>query len=485
MVKHDKNLSKGFIDSIQDGVIWLRDAALPVGSSILFTNGTKGLVLSVSETRSAALALGPWRDLSVNGTFTLDSSPFSLGVSNELLGRVINPLGEVLDGKPQIHYTKTLPYEREALGIIEREPIDTPLSTGVLAVDAMIPIGRGQRQLFLGDRGTGKTTLALETLINQKDSNVVGIFVCIGQKRSDVATLTETLVEEGAMGHTVVVSADASEASALWYLAPFAGATIAEYFMEQGRDVVIVYDDLTKHAWAYREMSLLMGRPAGREAYPGDIFYLHSRLLERATKRAKKLGGGSITALPIVETQSGDVSAYIPTNVISITDGQIYFETDLFFKGIRPAINPGLSVSRVGGAAQIKATKKLSGKLRLSLSQYWELTGFASFGATNDKVVHKKLERGKRIIELFKQDQHSPYSQEEEVALLFLLDSGYLDTVEATRVKEVKREFLSFMHEHHSKAIKEIEKIKNLTPEVIEALELALKNFKAVFDINI
>ncbi len=484
-MKKDAKMPHGTIDSVQDGVIWLKGAKLPMGSSIIFENGTKGLVLSVSEPKSAVLALGEWRNLSVGGSYTFDSSPFSLGVSDELLGRVIDPLGIVLDGKPQIKFTKTLPYERDALGIIERDPVDTPLSTGVLAVDAMVPIGRGQRQLMIGDRGTGKTTLALETLINQKDTNVIGIYVCIGQKRSDVATLTETLVEEGAMGHTIVVNADASQAAALWYLAPFAGATIAEYFMEKGRDVVIVYDDLTKHAWAYREMSLLMGRAAGREAYPGDIFYLHSRLLERATKRSKKLGGGSITALPIIETQGGDVSAYIPTNVISITDGQIYFETDLFFKGIRPAINPGLSVSRVGGAAQIKATKKLSGKLRLSLSQYWELTGFASFGGTTDQTVHKKLERGKRIIELFKQSQHSPYSQAEEVALLYLLDSGYLDSISVLRIKEVKREYLSFMHEHTKEVFALIDAEKELNSAVTKALEMSLIEFKKVFDVNL
>jgi F-type H+-transporting ATPase subunit alpha len=344
----------------------------------------------------------------------------------------------------------------------------------------MIPIGRGQRELLIGDRGTGKTTLAIDTIINQKKTNVLAVYVAIGQKRSDVASLIERLIEEDALSRTVVVAADASTPAAFWYIAPFAGATIAESLRESGRDVVIIYDDLTKHAWSYREISLLMGRPAGREAYPGDVFYLHSRLLERANKRAKEFGGGSITALPIIETQAGDVGSYIPTNVISITDGQVYFETDLFFKGIRPAVNPGLSVSRVGGTAQTKAIKKLSGKLRLTLSQYWELTGFSQFGGGGDKTIAKKLLEGERLLEALKQNQGAPYNHEQEVALLYLVQSGFLQEIDLSEVKAAMKSYISRVVSNE-KLVHLIEAKQELTPEVVAGLDEALVTVKKQF----
>ncbi|MBP9687661.1 F0F1 ATP synthase subunit alpha [Candidatus Woesebacteria bacterium] len=468
----------GEVIAVADGIAWVSFPKLTNGHVVLFENKVQGLVMSVGE-RSCVLILGDPTSIRSGMSVTTTNTPLSVPVGDALLGRVINPLGVPLDGEP-LETDETLPVERPALSIAKREPVNEPLSTGVLAVDAMIPIGRGQRELLIGDRGTGKTTLAIDTIINQKKTNVLAVYVAIGQKRSDVASLIERLIEEDALSRTVVVAADASTPAAFWYIAPFAGATIAESLRESGRDVVIIYDDLTKHAWSYREISLLMGRPAGREAYPGDVFYLHSRLLERANKRAKEFGGGSITALPIIETQAGDVGSYIPTNVISITDGQVYFETDLFFKGIRPAVNPGLSVSRVGGTAQTKAIKKLSGKLRLTLSQYWELTGFSQFGGGGDKTIAKKLLEGERLLEALKQNQGAPYNHEQEVALLYLVQSGFLQEIDLSEVKAAMKSYISRVVSNE-KLAHLIEEKQELTPEVVAGLDEALVTLKKQF----
>jgi F-type H+-transporting ATPase subunit alpha len=471
----------GHVIAVADGIAWISFPFLTNGHVVVFENKVKGLVMSVGE-RSCVLVLGDPTSIRANMAVTTTGEPLSVPVGDALLGRVIDPLGTPLDNK-DLDIKTTLPIERPALAISKREPVSQPLSTGVLAVDAMIPIGRGQRELLIGDRGTGKTTLAVDTIINQKDTGVLAVYVAIGQKRSDVASLIEKLIEEDALSRTVVVAADASTPAAFWYIAPFAGATIAEALRESGRDVVIIFDDLTKHAWSYREISLLMGRPAGREAYPGDVFYLHSRLLERANKRAKEFGGGSVTALPIIETQGGDVSSYIPTNVISITDGQVYFETDLFFKGIRPAVNPGLSVSRVGGAAQTKAVKKLSGKLRLTLSQYWELTGFSQFGGGGDKTIAKKLLEGERLLEALKQNQGAPYNHEQEVALLYLIQSGFLEEIELSEVKTAILRFIALVLAN-TKLTKLIHEKQELTDEVVEGLEKALAPVKKDFSLQ-
>lgn len=402
-------------------------------------------------------------------------------VGEALLGRVVSPLGLPIDGKGEIKYDQTRPIEAQSPGIADRKSVDVPLQTGIKAIDAMVPIGRGQRELIIGDRGTGKSAVAIDTIINQKGTGVICIYVAIGQKASTVARLTRTLEKYGAKDYTIVVAATASDSAPLQYLAPYAGVTMGEFFMDQGKDVLIVYDDLSKHAVAYRAMALLLRRPPGREAYPGDVFYLHSRLLERAARRNEAAGGGSITALPIIETLAGDVSGYIPTNVISITDGQIYLETDLFYSGIRPAVNVGLSVSRVGGSAQIKAMKAVAGTLRLDLAQYRELAAFAQFGSDLDKATKAQLDRGVRMTELLKQPQYAPLSVERQVISLYAGTKGYIDDVPVTDVTRFEAELLNYIDVNAPEIAQDIIAQKKLTDENEEALKKALSDFKQTF----
>jgi F-type H+/Na+-transporting ATPase subunit alpha len=394
-----------------------------------------------------------------------------------MLGRVISPLGQPLDGKGKINAKVFVPVEKKAPGVIKRQPVKEPLATGIKAIDSMIPIGRGQRELIIGDRQTGKTAVALDTIINQKGKDVICIYVAIGQKTSTVAKVIQTFEEHGAMDYTIVVSANASEPAPLQYLAPYSGAAIGEYFRDSGRHALIVYDDLSKHAWAYRQVSLLLRRPPGREAYPGDVFYLHSRLLERAAKMSDEFGGGTLTALPIIETQAGDVSAYIPTNVISITDGQIYLETDLFYSGIRPAINAGLSVSRVGGSAQIKAMKQVAGRLRIDLAQYRDLEAFAKFGSDLDKATQQQLHRGQRLVEILKQDQYVPLQFEQQIVVIFAATNGYLDPVAINQVRRFEQEFLSFLQIRQPKLLPDIAGRKILDDDIKQRLTKALEEF--------
>ena len=434
-----------------------------------------------------------------NGTVALFTAVMALGIKegdevrctgriaevpagDALIGRVVDPLGRPLDGKGPIKANKTRPMERVAPNVVLRKSVDTPVQTGIKAIDSMIPIGRGQRELIIGDRSIGKTAIALDTIINQKGGDLTCVYVAIGQKVSKVARVVATLETYGAMEHTIVVAANASDSVALQYLAPYAGCAMAEEFMEQGKDALNVYDDLSKHAWAYRQLSLLLQRPPGREAYPGDVFYLHSRLLERAAKYADEYGGGSLTALPIIETQAGDVSAYVPTNVISITDGQIYVETDLFNAGIRPAVNAGLSVSRVGSAAQTKAMKQVAGRLRLELAQYRELAAFAQFGTAElDKATRAQLERGRRITEILKQPQYSPVAMEKQVLILYATINGYIDDIPADKVSTFETNFHKFMETNHPEIATAIAREGEISPATEEALKTAIEEFKRSF----
>ncbi len=393
-----------------------------------------------------------------------------------MIGRVVNPLGHPLDGQAEIKADSDMPMEKIAPGVITRASVNTPLQTGIISIDAMIPIGRGQRELIIGDRGTGKTAIAIDTIINQKGKDVICIYVAVGQKESKIAKIVARLKEEGAMDHTIVVVAGASDSAAMSFIAPYAGCAIGEYFMEKGLDALVVYDDLSKHAWAYRELSLLLRRPPGREAYPGDVFYLHSRLLERAAKLNKDFGGGSLTALPIIETQAGDVSAYIPTNVISITDGQIYLETDLFYQGIRPAVNAGLSVSRVGSSAQIKAMKKVAGKLRLELAQYRELAAFAQFGSDLDEETRRQIERGKRLTETLKQPQYAPRPVEEQVVMIFTVIEGLLDSVEPDKIARTQKAILTTLRTDKKNILERIREKKELDEKLAEELSQCIKD---------
>ncbi len=395
-----------------------------------------GMALNLEESSIGAIIFGDYAQLKSGDSVKVTGQIMQVPASEDLFGRVINPLGEPKDGKGEIKAKKMMPVEVVAPGVITRQSVNQPVQTGIKAIDSVIPIGRGQRELIIGDRGTGKTAIVMDAIINQKDSDIICVYVAIGQKESKVAKLVAKLEEQGAMDKTIIVVAGASDPAPLWYLAPYAGVAIAEYFMAQGKDVLIAYDDLSKHAWAYRQISLLLRRPPEREAYPGDVFYLHSRLLERSAKLNKDFGGGSITALPIIETQAGDVSAYIPTNVISITDGQIYLESDLFYKGQRPAVNVGLSVSRVGGSAQIKAMKKVAGKLRLDLAQFRELEAFSQFSSDLDEATKSQLERGRRLTEVLKQPQYKPWPVEEQVLTLYAATNGYFDKIEVEKLNE-------------------------------------------------
>ncbi len=456
------------------------------GELVQFPNDVVGMVLNLEEDSVGVVLFGEDRLIKEGDTVKRTGKIVQVPVGKELLGRVVDPLGNPIDGRGPVNAKEFLPVERKAPGVIYRQPVKEPLQTGLKAIDAMIPIGRGQRELIIGDRQTGKTAIAVDTIINQKsthqtDAPVYCIYVAIGQKQSTVAQVVKTLEQYGALEYTIVVSATASEPAPLQYLAPYAGCAMGEYFRDNGMHALVIYDDLTKHAWAYRQMSLLLRRPPGREAYPGDVFYLHSRLLERAAKLSDDLKGGSLTALPIIETQLGDVSAYIPTNVISITDGQIYLEPSLFYAGQRPAINVGISVSRVGGNAQIKAMKQVAGRLRLDLAQYRELEAFAKFGSDLDKATQQQLTRGQRLVEILKQDQYVPMPVEKQIAIIFAGTGGYLDDLPVEVVRRFEEEFLAYMETKHADILSEIAEKKVISDELRERMEKAVEEFKAIF----
>jgi F-type H+-transporting ATPase subunit alpha len=470
----------GTVIEIGDGIARIHGLAAAKYNELLqFPNEIMGIALSLEEDSVAAVVLGDYTTIKEGDEVRCTGRIAEVPVGDGLIGRVVDPLGRPLDGKGPVKTDKIRPLERVAPGVTLRKPVDTPVQTGIKAIDSLIPIGRGQRELIIGDRSTGKTAITLDTIINQKGGDLICIYVAIGQKASKVARVVATLEAHGAMEHTIVVVANAADSVAMQYLAPYAGCAIGEEFMEQGKDALVIYDDLSKHAWSYRQLSLLLRRPPGREAYPGDVFYLHSRLLERAAKYAPEYGGGSLTALPIIETQAGDLSAYVPTNVISITDGQIYLETDLFNAGIRPALNVGLSVSRVGSAAQTKAMKQVAGRLRLDLAQYRELAAFAQFGTSElDKTTRAQLERGQRITEVLKQPQYAPMSVERQVMILYAAISGYLDDVPGDKVGAFEANFQRFMEANHPEIGKKIAKQKEITPETEEKLKAAVSEFK-------
>lgn len=451
------------------------------GELVALHDGVYGMVQNLRENEVGIVLLGGATEIKEGDMVRRTGEIMEIPVGDAMLGRIVNPLGLPLDGKGAIKTQVKYPIEHQAPGIAARQPVDVPLQTGLKAVDALVPIGRGQRELIIGDRGTGKTAIAIDTILNQKGKDVICIYVAIGQKASSVARLYHTFEQYGASAYTMIVAATAADTAPMQYLAPYAGAAVGEYFMDQGKDVLIVYDDLSKHAVAYRAMSLLLRRPPGREAYPGDVFYLHSRLLERACRRNERHGGGSMTALPIIETQAGDVSGYIPTNVISITDGQIYLETDLFNSGIRPALNSGLSVSRVGGAAQTKAMKTVAGTLRLSLAQYRELAAFAQFGSDLDRETKAQLDRGARVTEMLKQGQYQPLSMAQEVVSLYAVNNGFLDEVPVEDVTRYEHEMLGYLNNHCSIILTRLEKEQKLTDDLKEELDEALDDFGKMF----
>ena len=470
----------GTVIEASDGIAQIFGLQNCLSSELIeFSNGVRGLALNLEEETVGAIILGEYSAIKEGDEVKTTGEVASVPVGENFIGRVVNALGQPIDELGSISAAETRPVERIAPGVVSRKSVDQPLQTGIKAVDAMIPIGRGQRELIIGDRSIGKTAIAIDAIINQKSEDVICVYVAIGQKDSKVAQTVASLQDNDAMDHTIVVSASAAESAALQYLAPYSGCAIAEYFMDQGKDVLIVYDDLSKHAWAYRQISLLLKRPPGREAYPGDVFYLHSRLLERAARVNESNGGGSITALPIIETQAGDVSAYIPTNVISITDGQIVLEQGLFNTGQRPATNPGISVSRVGGSAQTKAMKKVAGTLRLDLSQYRELQAFAQFGTDDlDATTKRQLERGARLTELLKQKQYSPKSLSQQVTILYAGTKGFLDEVPIDKVGDFEEKFEEFMDSQHKNILDEIESSKDISDDLEKKLEDAITNFQ-------
>jgi len=471
----------GTVLEVGDGIARISGlAGAMAGEMLEFPDGVFGMALNLEENSVGAIILGDYTGIEEGDLVKSTGRVVEVPVGEALLGRVVDPLGHPLDGRGPISASKTRPIERIAPGVVARAPVDTPVQSGIKAIDAMIPIGRGQRELIIGDRNTGKTAIAIDTIINQKAGDMVCIYVAIGQKMSKIAQAVATLEKHGAMDHTIVVVASASNPAAVQYIAPYAGCAMGEEVMESGKDALIVYDDLSKHAWAYRQVSLLLRRPPGREAYPGDIFYLHSRLLERAARLGAKLGGGSLTALPIVETQQGDVSAYIPTNVISITDGQIYLEPDLFYAGIRPALNVGISVSRVGGNAQIRAMRQVAGKLKLDLAQFRDLAAFAQFGSDLDKATRAQLDRGMRITEVLKQPQYSPMPVEKQCTIIYAVTNGYLDDVPPTKVQAWETAFHRFVESTHPEILREITTQKRLSPEAMTALGEAVKEFRQV-----
>ena len=472
----------GTVISVGDGIVNIHGLENCMVNELLrFENGVQCMAMNLEQSFVGAVMLGSDAEIKEGSSVRRTGKIVSVPVGNEMLGRVVNPLGEPIDGNGAILAENRRPIERIAPGIITRQRVSVPLQTGIKAIDSMIPIGRGQRELIIGDRQTGKTAIAVDTIINQRDTGVLCIYVAIGQKASTVATVVEQLRSSGALPYTIIVSATASDLAPLQYIAPYSGCAMGEYFMEQGKDVLIIYDDLSKHAVAYRALSLLLKRAPGREAYPGDVFYLHSRLLERAARLSDEYGGGSLTALPIIETQAGDVSAYIPTNVISITDGQIFLETELFNSGIRPAVNPGISVSRVGGDAQIKAMKKVSGTLKLEYSQYRELQAFAQFGSDLDADTKARLAKGERIVEVLKQGQSSPLSVENQIIIIYAVINGFLADIGVKKIGDFQRGLFSFIAEKHSDISESILREKVLTAENEEKLKAALKEYTAQF----
>ena len=483
----------GTVLQVGDGVARVYGISKVMASELVeFPNGVMGMVLNLEEDNVGVILFGDDRLVKEGDTVRRTGRIASVPVGEELLGRVVNPLGVPIDGKGPILSTKTLPIERKALGVIERQPVTEPLQTGLKAIDALIPIGRGQRELIIGDRQTGKTVVALDAIINQRYTHtdeakrlginpVYCIYVAIGQKGSTVANVVSTLEQHGALQYTIIVAANAADPAPLQFIAPYCGASMGEFFRDSGRHALVIYDDLTKQAAAYRQVSLLLRRPPGREAYPGDIFYLHSRLLERAAKLSDDLGGGSMTALPVIETQAGDVSAYIPTNVISITDGQIYLESNLFNAGVRPALNVGISVSRVGGNAQIKAMKRVAGPLKLELAMYRELEAFSKFGSDLDKSTMQQLRRGARLTEILKQQQFSPVSVDRQIALIFAATNGYIDSIPLENVREFEDEFLDLMETKHKALLSSIIEVKDITDSIRKDLNEVLTSFSERF----
>ena len=478
---------EGTVISVGDGIarIYGLNNAL-AGELLTFQSGLQGMVMNLEYDNIGCVLLGDDTKVKEGDTVVRTGKVISIPVGESLLGRVVSPLGQALDGRGPIKTTETHPMEVIAPGVVERQPVKEPLQTGLKAIDAMVPIGRGQRELIIGDRQTGKTAIAIDTIINQKQENsgVICIYVAIGQKQSTIAQVVKTLEDAGALEYTIVVSASASDPASLLYIAPYAGCAMGEYFMWKGKDVLIIYDDLSKHAQAYRQMSLLLRRPPGREAYPGDVFYLHSRLLERACKLSKENGGGSLTALPIIETQANDISAYIPTNVISITDGQIYLDTRLFRSGIKPAVDVGLSVSRVGGSAQRKAVRKVSGTLRIDLAQYQELESFAQFGSELDKESQAQLSRGQRLRELLKQPQYTPMKVWQQVVSLYAGTKGYMDDVEVNNILDFQNKLLSYIKANNADIVEELTKTGLLEENLEVKLKTAIEKFRNIFKEN-
>ena len=484
----DINISEvGEVLEVGDGVARVSGLENVMSSELVeLPNDVFGMALNLEEDNVGLVLFGESENIKEGDIAKRTERVVEVPVGEGMLGRVVNPLGQPIDGKGPIESTETLPIERKALGVLQRQPVKEPLQTGLKSIDSMIPIGRGQRELIIGDRQTGKTAVAIDTIINQKkthegNSPVFCIYVAIGQKASTVAQVVAQLEESGAMDYTIVVAANASDPAPMQFIAPYSGCTMGEFFRDNGRHALAIYDDLSKHSQAYRQMSLLLRRPPGREAFPGDVFYLHSRLLERASKLSKSLGSGSLTALPIIETQEGDVSAYIPTNVISITDGQIYLETNLFNSGVRPAIDVGISVSRVGGNAQIKAMKKIAGMLRLDLAQFRELEAFAKFGSDLDKSTQQQLTRGQRMVEILKQDQYVPMSIENQVAMIWAGNSGYLDDIELEEIKRFESEFVAYLENNYNSTLNAITEQGELTDEIIAELKKSVNEFKKVF----
>ncbi|WP_282154428.1 F0F1 ATP synthase subunit alpha [Cytobacillus gottheilii] len=473
----------GTVISVGDGIARVHGLDnVMAGELVEFSNGVMGMAQNLEENNVGIIILGPFTEIREGGEVRRTGRIMEVPVGEELIGRVVNPLGQPVDGMGPINTTKSRPIESQAPGVMDRKSVHEPLQTGIKAIDALVPIGRGQRELIIGDRQTGKTSVAIDTILNQADQNMVCIYVAIGQKESTVRNAVETLRKNGALEYTIVVTASASQPAPLLYLAPYAGVSMAEEFMYNGKHVLVVYDDLTKQASAYRELSLLLRRPPGREAYPGDVFYLHSRLLERAAKLSDAKGAGSITALPFIETQAGDVSAYIPTNVISITDGQIFLQSDLFFSGVRPAINAGLSVSRVGGSAQIKAMKKVAGTLRLDLASYRELESFAQFGSDLDKATQAKLNRGARTVEVLKQDLNKPLKVEKQVAILYALTRGFLDDIPVNDILRFEDEYLTWLDHNRKELLDHIVTTKELPSD--DDMAAAINDFKKTFAVS-
>lgn len=480
--KKTKTEHVGVVTEVFDGIVRVSGLSnIKASEMVTFAGGETGVALNLEENSVGIIVLGGYANIKEGDEVKATGKILELPVGDDVLGRVLDVLGKPLDGRAPIKASDFYPIEKVAPGVITRKSVDQPVQTGIKAIDALIPIGRGQRELIIGDRQTGKTAIAIDAILNQKGQKMICVYVSIGQKDSKLRKIETRLREGGAMDYTVIVSAGASDPAAMQYLAPYAGVTIAEYFLDKGKDVLIIYDDLSKHAVAYREISLLLRRPPGREAYPGDVFYLHSRLLERACRLSKEFGGGSITALPIIETQAGDISAYIPTNVISITDGQIFLETDLFYKGIRPAVNVGFSVSRVGSAAQIKAMKKVAGTLKLDLAQFRELEAFASFGSDLDEATKKTIERGRRATELLKQAQYSPMVVEHQVISLYALTKGYMDDIAIDRIREFEAGLIEYTETNAKQFMEEVRTAKMWTDEGEAQFKQAIEDFKKIF----